>query len=82
MNTSLISEEEPLLYVYGQNFTKWSYIAIDGEPLETFFLNEELLAAKELPKSKDGVYYITVQQRGGDENVLSETEGVEYRPEE
>lgn len=79
---SLIAEEEPLLYLYGQNFTQWSKIAINGEPVETIFLTDRLLATPELPKSEDGIYRITVRQQGNDEIILSETEETEYRIEE
>jgi len=79
---SLIAEEEPLLYLYGQNFTQWSKIAINGETVETIFLTDRLLATPELPKSEDGMYRITVRQQGNDEIVLSETEEFEYRIEE
>lgn len=79
MKMSLVTEDEPLLYVRGQNFTEWSKIAINGEQVETIFLNDRLMAAKSLPKSRDGMYDITVRQQGNDEFVLSETEPVEYR---
>lgn len=79
LKRALLTEDEPMLYINGENFTEWSVIAINGEPVETIFLNESLLAATELPKSDDGVYYITVRQQGNDEIVLSETETVEYR---
>ena len=82
MKKSLIAEDEPLLYVLGQKFTEWSKIAINGEAVETIFLNDQLLAATELPKSEDGMYYITVRQQGNDEIVLSETEEIEYAIEE
>lgn len=78
IKTSLVTEDEPLLYVRGQNFTEWSKIAIQGEAVDTIFLNERLMATRELPKSEDGIYYITVRQQGNDEIVLSETETVEY----
>ena len=51
------------------------------EEVETIFLTENLLAAKNLPESKHGVYYIKVVQHGADEIILSETEAVEYYPE-
>lgn len=79
---SLVTENEPLLYVRGQNFTEWSKIAINGEAAETIFLNDRLLAATELPESEAGLYHITVRQQGNDEIILSETEAVEYRLEE
>ena len=82
MKTSLITEDEPVLYVTGQNFTEWSKIAINMEEVETIFLTDRLLAATELPKSENGVYYIKVQQQGSDDIVLSETEAVEYWIEE
>ena len=82
MKKSLITEDEPLLYIFGQNFTEWSKIAINGETVETIFLNDQLLATPELFKSEDGMYYITVRQQGNDEIVLSETEPKEYQLEE
>ena len=78
----LAAEEEPVLYLYGQNFTEWSVIAIDGKAVETLFLNDRLLAATELPESEDGVYRITVRQQGKDEIILSETEVTEYNLDE
>ena len=78
MKASLITEDEPLLYVVGQNFTEWSKIAINMEEVETLFLTDRLLAATELPESENGVYYIKVLQQGNDNIVLSETEAVEY----
>lgn len=78
MKESLITENEPLLYVRGQNFTEWSKIAINGETVETIFLNDRLLAATKLPESEHGWYYIKICQQGNDEIVLSETEAVEY----
>ena len=82
MKKSLITEDEPLLYIFGQNFTEWSKIAVNGETVETIFLNDQLLATPELLKSEDGMYYITIRQQGNDEIVLSETEPTEYYLEE
>ncbi len=82
MKKSLVAEDEPLLYVFGKNFTEWSKIAINGETVETIFLNDQLLAASELPEGEDGRYHITVRQQGNDEIVLSETEEMEYIIEE
>ena len=82
MKESLVTEEEPLLYVFGQNFTEWSKIAINGETVETIFLNDRLLATSELPESEEGRYDITVRQQGNDEFVLSETAGAEYKLDE
>ena len=65
----------------GQNFTEWSKIVINMEEVETIFLNDSLLAVKDLPESKNGVYYIKVVQQGADAIILSETEAVEYYPE-
>lgn len=76
---SLVAQEEPMLYLYGQNFTEWSVAAIDGKAVETVFLNDRLLAITELPESEDGIYRITVRQQGKDEIILSETEVTEYR---
>jgi len=82
MKESLVTEGEPLLYVSGQNFTEWSKIFINMEEVETIFLTDRLLAARELPESASGVYYIKVSQQGSDEIILSETEAVEYYLEE
>lgn len=82
MKKALLDEDEPLLYIIGENFTEWSKVAINGEEVDTIYLNGRLLAASGLPKSDDGRYTITVRQQGNDEYVLSETEAVEYRLEE
>lgn len=79
---SLITEDEPLLYVRGQNFTEWSTIVINGDTVDTIFLNDHLLAATKLPKSDHGWYYIKVRQQGNDEIMLSETQTAEYCVEE
>lgn len=78
---SLLTEGEQLLYVAGQNFTEWSKIYINKEEVETIFLTARLLAARNLPESKTGIYYIKVAQQGADEIILSETETFEYYPE-
>ena len=78
---SIVAEEEQLLYVSGQNFTEWSKIYIDMDEVETIFLTDRLLAARNLPESDTGVYYIKVAQQGADEIILSETEAVEFYPE-
>lgn len=77
-----VKEDEPLLYVTGRNFTEWSKIAVNGKEMDTIYLNHGLLAATELPKSDEGMYYITVRQQGNDKFVLSETEAIEYSVEE
>jgi len=81
LKDSLVAEDEKLLYVSGRNFTEWSKIYIDMEEVETIFLTDRLLAAKNLPENKTGVYYIKVAQQGADEIILSETEAVEFYPE-
>jgi len=75
---SPVPGDRTILYLTGQNFTEWSKAAINGETVDTLFLNEELLIALELPKDEEGVYYITVRQQGEDELVLSETKVFEY----
>ena len=74
----VLTEEEPFLYVTGQNFTEWSKVVINEKSTDTIFLTDGLLAVRELPKSDDGIYRIKVCQQGMDEIVLSETETVEY----
>ncbi len=78
---SMLEEEEPLLYIRGQNFTEWSKVVVNGEPVETIFLTDALLAARNLPEPEDEGYRITVRQQGNDEIVLSETEETIYYPE-
>lgn len=75
---SLIAENEPMLYVRGQNFTEWSKIVINGEEVETLFLTEELLATGMLLESEDDLYRVKVRQKGNYEIALSETEETEY----
>jgi len=74
----VLTEEEPFLYVTGQNFTEWSKVVINEKSTDTIFLTDGLLAVRELPESDDGIYRIKVCQQGMDEIVLSETETVEY----
>ncbi|MBE5950810.1 MAG: LTA synthase family protein [Lachnospiraceae bacterium] len=70
-----VSESDPLLYVTGKNFTEWSRIVINGKEVETIYLNSQLLAAVEIPKSEldEEIYYFSVRQAGSDDIVLSET---------
>lgn len=75
---SMTTGDEPLLYLYGQNFTEWSKIAINGETVETIFLTNELLATAEIPEGRNNVYRITVRQQGNDQIVLSRSNEVEY----
>lgn len=70
---SKLTEDEPMLYISGQNFTEWSKVVINGEVVDTIFLNTGLLAVAELPKEETGMYEITVRQQGTDNIVLSET---------
>ena len=70
---SKLTENEPMIYVSGENFTEWSKVVINGEVMETIFLNRELLAVAELPNEETGSYQITVRQQGNDGIALSET---------
>ncbi|MGN0506265.1 MAG: LTA synthase family protein [Lachnospiraceae bacterium] len=70
LKQSVTEEGQTIAYVQGEGFTEWSTIAIDSEPVETIFLNENLLATTEVP---DGAFAVTVRQQGSDEIVLSET---------
>jgi len=72
---SQVTESEPVLYVTGKNFTEWSRIVINGKEVETMYLNNQLLAATQIPKSEldEEVYYFSVRQAGSDDIVLSET---------
>ena len=79
---AILTENEPLVYITGDNFTEWSTITVNGEDVETIYLNRRLLAATELPESEEGTYVITVRQQGNDGIVLSETAAMEYRMEE
>lgn len=71
VKNSATEEEQQILYVKGEGFTEWSSIAIEGEEVETIFLNEQLLATMELPKEE--AYAVTVRQQGSDKIVLGET---------
>lgn len=75
-----VTKNEPILYITGDNFTEWSYIAINGEEIRTIYLNQNLLAATELPdiEAEDGICYFSVRQHGSDEIVLSETAKYAY----
>ncbi len=83
MKKNMSSEQGPLLYVEGKNFTKWSRIVINGKELETIYLNQQLLAATSLPKSEleESIYYFSVRQAGSDDVVLSETAKYIYEKE-
>ena len=72
---SQITESEPILYVTGKNFTEWSRITINGKEVETIYLNNQLLAASEIPKSEqdEDILYFSVRQAGNDDIILSET---------
>ncbi len=70
---SKLTEDEPMIYISGQNFTEWSKVVINGEVMETIFLNTQLLAVAELPKEETGTYEIMVRQQGTDNIALSET---------
>ena len=70
---SKLTENEPMIYVSGENFTEWSKVAINGEVMDTIFLNTELLAVVGLPKEETQIYEITVRQQGSDGIALSET---------
>ena len=78
---SQVTDSEPLLYVTGKNFTEWSRIVINGKEVETIYLNSQLLAASEIPKSEEDeeMYYFSVRQAGSDDIVLSETAKYLYR---
>ena len=73
LKKSQLTEDEPMVYVSGQNFTEWSKVAINGEVMETIFLNTELLAVAGLPKKETEIYEVMVRQQGNDGIALSET---------
>ncbi len=77
---SKLTEDEPMVYISGQNFTEWSKVVINGEVMETIFLNTELLAVEKLPKEETGRYEIIVRQQGTDSIALSETMIYEIQP--
>ena len=60
---------------------EWSRIVINGKEVETIYLNSQLLAASEIPKSEEDeeMYYFSVRQAGSDDIVLSETAKYLYR---
>lgn len=73
---SLMEDQDAMLYVMGDHFTEWSKIAINGEGVDTVYLNSRMLVAPIEPESGE-IYLVTVRQQGNDEIVLSETEAEE-----
>lgn len=63
------------LLVYGENFTPYSKICLDGKALETIFVWPELVIAKEVPEKKVLDRSISVWQIGRDKIPLGESEG-------
>ena len=70
---SKLTEDEPIVYISGENFTEWSKVVINGKVMETIFLNTELLAVEELPEVETGRYEVIIRQQGNDKIALSET---------
>lgn len=69
-----VSESEDSVLVFGDNFTPYSYICIDGKPVETMYVWPELLIAKGIydENERGGDEEITVKQIGRDKVVLGE----------
>ena len=64
--------EESVLYVRGEHFTKFSVVYLDGEPMETFYINNSTLYVKVQEERKEP-FTVVVKQVGKDGAVLSET---------
>ena len=62
-----------VMFVYGENFTPYSTIYVNGEELNTMFVSDNVISATcSMPAHND---MITVAQVGEDGNILSETDG-------
>lgn len=60
-------------YIKGQNFTEYSKVSLDGEPLKTIFLGPTLLGLKE-EVDPERVAYMKISQVEKNDVILSTTE--------
>lgn len=66
--------QDGVLTVYGENFTQWSHITIDGTALDTVILDSETLTAELKEPPADGAI-VTVRQLNKSSVPLSESVG-------
>ena len=66
-----------MLTVYGEHFTQWSCAAVDGEELDTVFVDAGTLTAELKEPPEDGAV-ITVRQNAASSVTLSESEGLNW----
>ena len=66
-----------VLTVYGESFTQWSCAAVDGEVLDTVFVDAGTLTAALKEPPEDGAV-ITVRQNAASSVTLSESEGLNW----
>lgn len=66
--------QDGVLTVYGENFTQWSRITIDGSPLDTVIVDGGTLTAEIKESPSDGAI-ITVRQNNKSSVTLSESVG-------
>lgn len=74
-----LNDELETVYIYGENFTKYSKVYINGDKVDTNFVDKNTLSIIN-PELKDGDL-ISVYQQNSDKNVLSKTEEFEYTEE-
>lgn len=67
-------------YIYGENFTPYSRVYINGKKYQTFYMDRSTVIIQ-YPDLKAGDK-IRVYQQNSDENVLSKTKKFIYTPEE
>jgi len=67
---------EPRLYVYGDNFTPWSKIYVNGEKIGTQFIDANTLSVKisAMDLKNDGTDVLSVNQMGGNTILRSSNE--------
>lgn len=60
------------VYVSGTGFTEWSTVCIDGEEMETVYVDKTALKVEDVKLESGSL--ITVSQIGKDGEILSRTE--------
>ena len=71
--------EKSLLYIRGEYFTECSVVYVNGEQLETFYVNNGTLYVKNTKIEEEEKLEIVVKQIGEDGEILSETEPYECK---
>ena len=75
----VFDREEELLYIKGNNFTKYSVVMLDGDDMATEYIDSQNLVCK---YSKDDFEYIRIAQIGEDKEILSLSAEYNYVEEE